>query len=88
MQNYIPTIPKELFKYYESFADIPTNTVDYKILFNYYKYNSSYEVAVMSTNTAGSGYYSLLNIKRYSPTIKLGVGDAGISACTKLSFIK
>jgi hypothetical protein len=28
MENYIPTIPKVLFKYYECFSGIPTNTVD------------------------------------------------------------
>jgi hypothetical protein len=57
MQDYISTVPKVLFKCYNSFADIPTTVCDYETLLHCYKSNVFSRVAIMYSFQDTQGFF-------------------------------
>jgi hypothetical protein len=78
-------IPKDLFKYCNTFTDIPTPIVDQKTLFHYFKDTYYNGVSVMSAYSRGC-YYLLLDISRYIQKVKLG--DVQVGGCIEISNVK
>jgi hypothetical protein len=69
--TYIPTVPKELFNYYDSFGNIPLTT-NYQTFFNYYKDSSCNGVAVLSDHIVNNNLFPIFNISRKYGEVTVG----------------